>query len=233
MNKMNPRLHTRACDLFGCDVPIVLAGMGGVSRSELVIAVTRAGGFGFLGMVRESPELIRSEVEKVRAATSRDFGVNLIPAATRPDLLEAEIAAVLDLRVPVVALFWDISADIVRRLRNASVLVVYQIGSPEEARAAEAAGAQMLIAQGVEAGGHVRGTTPRNALVKSVAAHAAIPVLAAGGIVSGRELVESLSLGADGIVLGTALLATHESFAHDYHKQRIAEAKRGETILTQ
>src|SRR5207302_6138897 len=181
----------------------------------------------------ESRELIRNEVEKVRAATSRDFGVNLIPAATKPDLLEAEIATVLELRVPVVALFWDISTDIVRRLRDAGMLVVYQIGSAEEARMAEAAGAHVLIAQGVEAGGHVRGTTPRNALVKSVAAHAAIPVLAAGGIVSGRELVESLSFGADGVVLGTALLATHESFAHDYHKQRIAEAKRGETILTQ
>lgn len=230
---MKPRLHTRVCDLLGCDLPVVLAGMGGVSRSELVVAVTRAGGFGFLGMVRESPELIRSEVEKVRAATSRDFGVNLIPGATRPDLLEAEIAAVLALRVPVVALFWDISAGIVRRLRDAGVLVVCQIGSPQEARVAEAAGAHVLIAQGVEAGGHVRGTTPRNALVKSVAANAVVPVLAAGGIVTGRDLVQSLSLGADGVVLGTALLATDESFAHDYHKQRIVEAKPGETILTQ
>src|SRR5207302_1743049 len=116
---MNPRLHTRVCDLLGCDLPVVLAGMGGVSRSELVIAVTRAGGFGFLGMVRESPGLIRSEVEKVRAATAREFGVNLIPAATKPDLLEAELAAVLELRVPVVALFWDVSTEIIRRLRDA------------------------------------------------------------------------------------------------------------------
>src|SRR2546423_12850592 len=127
-------LHTPVCDLLGCDLPIVLAGMGGVARAELVIDVTRAGGFGFLGMVRESPELIRSEVEKVRAATARDFGVNLIPAATKPDLLEAELAAVLELRVPVVALFWDISTDIVRRLRDAGVLGVCQIGSPGEAR---------------------------------------------------------------------------------------------------
>ena len=81
---MNPKLHTPVCDLLGCDLPIVLAGMGGPSRGELVAAVTKAGGFGFLGMVRESPELIRAEVEKVRAATDRDFGVNLIPAATRP-----------------------------------------------------------------------------------------------------------------------------------------------------
>jgi nitronate monooxygenase len=230
---MNPKLHTPLCDLLGCDIPIVLAGMGGVSRSELVIAVTQAGGFGFLGMVRESPALIRAEVVKVRAATTREFGVNLIPAATKPDLLEAEIAAVLELRVPVVGLFWDIRADIVRRLRDAGVLVVHQIGSVEEAAAAEAAGAQVLIAQGVEAGGHVRGSTPRNELVRSVATKAKVPVLAAGGITNGRELVEALSLGAEGVALGTALLATSESFAHDYHKQQIVEAKPGETILTQ
>src|SRR6185312_7164943 len=80
---MNPKLHTPVCDLLGCELPIVLAGMGGPSRSELVAAVTRAGGFGFLGMVRESPDLIYSEIEKVRAKTDRDFGVNLIPAATK------------------------------------------------------------------------------------------------------------------------------------------------------
>ena len=230
---MNPKLHTPVCDLLGCDYPIVLAGMGGVSRSELVIAVTRAGGFGILGMVRETPALIRAEVEKVRAATTRDFGVNLIPAATKPDLLEAEIASVLELHVPVVALFWDIRPDVIGRLRAAGVLVVHQIGSVEEAEAAEAAGAQILIAQGVEAGGHVRGSTTRDELVQSVVAKAKVPVLAAGGITAGRELVEALSLGAQGVVLGTALLATAESFAHDYHKQRIVEAGPGATLLTQ
>ncbi len=230
---MNPRLHTPVCDLLGCELPIVLAGMGGVARSDLVIAVTRAGGFGFLGMVRESPALIKSEVEKIRAATSRDFGVNLVPAATKPELLNAEIAAILELRVPVVALFWDIIPEAVQRLRAAGVLVVYQVGSVEEAKAAEAAGAQILIAQGVEAGGHVRGLTSRTELVRAVAQSVSVPVLAAGGIVSGGQLVEALSLGAQGIVLGTALLATNESFAHDFHKRRIVSARVGDTVLTQ
>ncbi len=76
-------LQTPICTLLGCDVPVVLAGMGGVARSELVAAVSAAGGFGFLGMVREPPDLIRSEIARVRAVTSREFGVNLIPAATR------------------------------------------------------------------------------------------------------------------------------------------------------
>lgn len=230
---MNPKLHTPVCDLLGCKLPIVLAGMGGVARSDLVIAVTRAGGFGFLGMVRESPALIKSEVEKIRAATSCDFGVNLVPAATKPDLLNAEIATILELRVPVVALFWDIIPEVAQRLRAAGVLVVYQVGSVAEAKAAESAGAQILIAQGVEAGGHVRGLTPRNELVRAVVQNVSVPVLAAGGIVSGSQLVEALSLGAQGVVLGTALLATTESFAHDFHKQRIVLARAGETILTQ
>jgi nitronate monooxygenase len=87
--------------------------MGGVARSELVAAVTTAGGFGFLGMVREAPVLIRSEIARVRAATTRDFGVNLIPAATDPDLLEAELDAVIAERVAAVMLFWDLRPDIV------------------------------------------------------------------------------------------------------------------------
>jgi nitronate monooxygenase len=230
---VSPNLHTPVCDLLGCDVPIVLAGMGGVARSELVIAVTKAGGFGFLGMVREPPELIRAEVEKVRAATDRDFGVNLIPAATKPDLLEAEIAAVLAARVPVVALFWDLSAELVKRLRGEGVLVICQVGSVGEAIDAQKAGAHALIAQGVEAGGHVRGVIPRGEIVRDVVKNAHVPVLAAGGMSSGRDLVEMLGLGAQGIVLGTALLATTESFAHDYHKRRVVEARPGETVRTQ
>ena len=82
---MNASIYTPVCDLLGCDYPVILAGMGGVARSELVSAVTLAGGFGFLGMVRESPEFIGEEIARVRAATDRDFGVNLIPAATNPN----------------------------------------------------------------------------------------------------------------------------------------------------
>ncbi|HEY1710785.1 MAG TPA: nitronate monooxygenase [Rhizomicrobium sp.] len=230
---MNPKLHTPVCDLLGCDLPIVLAGMGGVARSELVTAVTKAGGFGFLGMVRESPELIRAEVAKVRAATDRDFGVNLIPAATKPDLLESEITAVLEARVPVVCLFWDLSAELVKRLRSEGVLVVCQVGSVREAEDAQQAGAQIVIAQGVEAGGHVRGAVPRRAIVQDVVKVVDVPVLASGGISGGRDLVEMLDLGAQGILLGTALLATEESFAHAYHKQRIVEAGPGDTVRTQ
>jgi nitronate monooxygenase len=229
---LNPKLHTPVCDLLGCDFPILLAGMGGVSRSELVSAVSEAGAFGFLGMVRESPELIVEEISKVRAATQRDFGVNLIPAATKPDLLEAEIAACIAWKVPVMALFWDLSADIVRRLSDAGILVVCQVGSVREAEDAERAGAQILIAQGLEAGGHVRGRTPRDTLLPLVAANADVPVIASGGVVDGKGLIGALQLGAQGAMFGTAFLATAESFAHDFHKQRVVEAQAGTTVHT-
>lgn len=226
-------LHTPVCDLLGSNYPIALAGMGGVARSELVIAVTEAGGFGFLGMVRESPALIREEIAKVRAATPRDFGVNLIPAATKPDLLEAELEACVAARVPVMALFWDLSAHIVKRLRDHGALVVCQVGSLKEAEDAQRAGAQIIIAQGVEAGGHVRGTIPRAALLPDVVKACDVPVLASGGITTGADLANALAQGAQGAMIGTAFLATKESFSHDYHKQRVVAAKHGTTVHTQ
>jgi len=225
-------LSTRVCALLGCRYPVVLAGMGGVARSELVAAITNAGGFGFLGMVREPPSLIRKEVEAVRRATSRRFGVNLIPAATDSELLERQLHMCIDLAVPVVALFWELVPGVVERLRDAGILVVYQVGSAKEAETAQRAGAHILIAQGVEAGGHVRGTTPLKRLLSEVIASSDVPVLASGGIVDGRDVADALSSGADGVVIGTALLASPESFAHDYHKERIVTARSQETLLT-
>ncbi|BCZ84889.1 hypothetical protein PTKU64_85640 [Paraburkholderia terrae] len=231
-NDIADALHRPVCDLLGCRWPIVLAGMGGVARAELCSAVTRAGGFGFLGMVREPTSLIRTEVQSVRATTSHTFGVNLIPASTPADLLEAQIATCIEIGVPVVGLFWDVVPQIVRRLRDAGVLVVYQVGSLEDARAAEDAGAQILIAQGREAGGHVRGDQPLAQLVPQVVAAARVPVLAAGGITNGGDVAKVLSLGAQGAVLGTAFIPTHESFSHAYHKQRIVNAAENDTVLT-
>jgi nitronate monooxygenase len=225
-------LRRPICDLLGCNYPVVLAGMGGVARSELVIAVTEAGGFGFLGMVREPVALIRAEVERVRARTRRSFGVNLIPAATDRALLDAQLAECIALDVPVVCLFWDLVPDALQRLRDAGIVVICQIGSAAEAQEAQAAGAQALIAQGREAGGHVRGQIPRNKLLSEVLDAVDIPVLAAGGIVDGADLAAILSRGADGAVVGTAFLATEESFAHDYHKRRILDSRKGETVLT-
>jgi nitronate monooxygenase len=172
-------LRTGVCELLGCDYPIVLAGVGGVARSELALAVTRAGGFGFLGMVRESPQLIRREVETIRRETSKPFGVNIIPAATESSLLEEQVETCIDLHVPVMALFWDLREDLVQQLSDSGIIVVCQVGSAEEGEAAQDAGAQALIAQGVEAGGHVRGTTPLRRLLSELVPECNIPVLAA------------------------------------------------------
>lgn len=220
------------CELLGCRLPYVLAGMGGVSRSELVAAVNEAGGFGFLGMVRESEVLIWREVESLRERGHSNFGVNIIPAATERPLLERQIGSIIELHVPVVALFWDIDEHVVGRLRDAGIIVVYQVGSVDEAIAAERAGVEAIIAQGIEAGGHVRGTRPLAELLPDVAAAVRVPVLAAGGLSTGGDLLVAQALGADGIVLGTAMLATEESFAHDYHKTRLVAAVGAQTALT-
>jgi nitronate monooxygenase len=226
-------LRTPVCDLLGCTWPIVLAGMGGVARSELVAAVTRAGGFGFLGMVREPVALIRSEVEAVRAQTDLPFGVNLIPAATPAALLEAQVATCIEHRVPVVALFWSLMPGLVERLRAARIVVVCQVGSLEEALAARAAGADALIVQGVEAGGHVRGRESLMTLLPRIAgAIDRLPLLAAGGIVDGQDVATVMALGAQGAVCGTAFAATQESFAHDFHKQKLVEGRTSQTRLT-
>jgi len=207
--------------------------MGGVARSELVAAVTQAGGFGFLGMVREPLERIRDEVARVRQATPGAFGVNLIPAATDPVLLRAQIDLCIELRIPAVELFWDVQPDVISRFREAGITVVYQVGSAEQAMQAEKAGANALIAQGVEAGGHVWGRQPLAELLDEVLATVSVPVAAAGGIGCGRDIAQVLAQGAQAAVLGTALIATRESFAHDFHKLRLVAASATDTVLTE
>jgi nitronate monooxygenase len=191
-----------------------------------------AGAFGVLGMVREPVALIRREVERLRALGYANFGVNIIPAATEPALLASQVAALIELQVPAVSLFWDLDVALVRRLRDAGIKVIYQVGSIEEAAAAEQAGAQLIIAQGVEAGGHVRGTLPLCQLLPGVLNAVNVPVLAAGGLATGDDLVTARAYGADGVVLGTVLAAAEESFAHPYHKHRLVLGTAGDTLLT-
>ncbi len=229
---MSGPLHTPVCDLLGCRHPILQAGMGGVARSELAAAVSAAGGFGCLGMVRERPEMIRREIDAVRARTDRPFGVNLIPAATDKSLFEEELAACLEARVQALVFFWDVDDEAIARAGAGGARVLYQVGSVADACAAEAAGADAVIAQGLEAGGHVRGTVSSLVLLPQVARAVDLPVIASGGFASGAGLAAALALGAQGIHCGTAFLATEESFAHDIHKRRVVEAGSGDTVHT-
>lgn len=225
-------LHTPLCDLLGCRYPLILAGMGGVARSELVAAVTEAGGFGFLGMVREPAVLIREEVARVRRRTSRRFGVNLIPAATERSLLDEQVRLCIELAVPVVCLFWDVFPDVIDRLARAGILVVHQVGSASEARRAQECGAGVLIVQGIEAGGHVRARQPLSDVLAEAKALTSVPLAAAGGLADGADVARVLAQGAQAAVLGTALVATNESFAHAYHKERLVAAQSADTVLT-
>lgn len=227
-----PRLHTPLCDLLGCRVPVVLAGMGGVARWELAAAVAQAGGFAQLGMVREDPDLIAREVRALQAATSRPFAVNLIPSATEVGLLDRQIGTCLDLGVTTFSFFWDAMPQVVRRVTDRGCRVIHQVGTPKAARQAEAAGAALLVAQGVEAGGHIHGETGMLQLVQTVARASGLPVVASGGIASGAGLVAALAAGAVGVQIGTAFLATQESFAHDYHKARVVQANAADTLRT-
>lgn len=226
------QLRTPLCDLLGCDVPILLAGMGGVARWELAAGVANAGGFAALGMVRESPQLIASQVTALQSATDRPFAVNLIPAATDPSLLDAQIAQCFDLGVKAFSFFWNVLPDVVARVKREGALVLHQVGTAAEARRAEDAGADVIIAQGIEAGGHVHGRMGSFALAETILENTKLPVVVSGGISTGKGLASALALGAEGVQCGTAFVATHESFAHPYHKQCVVDADGEDTVLT-
>jgi nitronate monooxygenase len=183
-------------------------------------------------MVRETPDLIAQQIDAVRARTDSPFGVNLIPAATDPVLLEAELSTCFEKRVHSLCFFWDVRADVVGRAKEAGCRVLYQVGSIEDAVAAEKAGADAIVAQGFEAGGHVRGTVASLVLLPQVVRAVSVPVVASGGFASGESLIAALALGARGIHCGTAFLATAESFAHVCHKDRVVRAKSEDTVYT-
>ena len=207
---------TAALDLRRLEVPIVQAGMGTVSRHELAAAVSDAGGLGTIAVVRAS---IATELAAARRLTDRPIAVNLLLPFVRP--VDLQDAAGAD----VIVTFWG------KPQRPAAGVWVHQCGSVAEAKAAAAAGADAVIAQGIEAGGHVRGTTPMLELLERVRAAVKIPVLAAGGIVDREGVSEALQAGAAAAVLGTRFLLSEESRAHPEYKQRCLRADR--TILTQ
>tara|TARA_R110001592_G_scaffold1277_3_gene7513 strand:- start:4548 stop:6062 length:1515 start_codon:yes stop_codon:yes gene_type:complete len=225
-------LHTPLLDLLGCEYPILCAGMGGVARAELAAAVSEAGGFGCMGMVRESPQFIRAQVTQYRALSHKPFAVNIVPAATAPALLEQQVATLIEMKVAAVCLFWDVMPEVVQRFKGVGITVIHQVGSVADAHRALAAGVDILIVQGVEAGGHVWANQSIYTLLPEICRFSAVPVIAAGGIATGQAIVAAMMLGAQGVSCGSAFLATFESNAHSYHKQRVIDAKADDTLYT-
>jgi nitronate monooxygenase len=207
-------------DRLGVELPIVQAGMGGgIARHELAAAVSEAGGLGTLGII--PADSLAAELRAARARTRRPVAVNLLlPFARRPHW---RVAAEAD----AVVTFWG------RPRRRTAGIWVHQCGSLREALAAQRAGADGVIVQGVEAGGHVRGTHRALGLLEQVRASlpAGYPILLAGGVADAADVERALAAGADAAVLGTRFLMSEESHAHPAYKTRVAES--GETVLTE
>jgi NAD(P)H-dependent flavin oxidoreductase YrpB (nitropropane dioxygenase family) len=207
-------------DQLGLDLPIVQAGMGGgLARHELACAVSAAGGLGTLGIL--SPQDLRREIVACRRLTDRPVAVNLLLPFARD--AHFEVASEAD----AVVTFWG------RPKRRSAKFWLHQCGSVEEARAARLAGADGVIAQGMEAGGHVRGTLPAPELLARVRAVTPddYPILSAGGVYDAASVKERLEAGAAAVVCGTRFLMTHESGGHAAYKARLLEAR--ETVLTE
>jgi NAD(P)H-dependent flavin oxidoreductase YrpB (nitropropane dioxygenase family) len=222
-------LETAFTRLVGATVPIQSAAMPGVSTVELVAAVANAGGVGMLPATLLTPEALEAELERVSRATSGVFGVNFLvpfldPAAVR---VAARRARILE------CFYGEPDAAWVRDARAHGALVGWQVGSPAEAAAAERAGCDYVVAQGTEAGGHVRGVTSLLPLLADVLDRVRVPVLAAGGIATARDLAAVLACGAAGARIGTRFLATHESSAHPAYVESVLRASAGDTCLTE
>ncbi len=224
-------MKTRLTDILGIDHPVMLAGMGGVSYAPLVTAVSEAGGFGCLGASTMSTEQMVSEIAAVRQATDRPFGVDLLTAM--PGDLAAQVGQIIDGGASVFVAGLGVPADVVELCHRHDVLVVNMCGKVDHARRALDAGCDIVVAQGTEAGGHTGlvATMPLvPQIVDAVGAH--IPVVAAGGIFDGRGLAAALSLGADGVWIGTRFIATPEARAVTGYKDALVRTKEDGTTIS-
>ena len=207
-------LSTRACELFGVELPIVQTGMGWVSGAQLTAATSSAGGLGILASATMTLDELRAAIAKVKSRTDKPFGVNLLP--NQPDAAE-RLALIIAEGVPVASFAAAPRAEQVARLNDAGVVTIVTVGAKRHAEKVAAMGVRAVIAQGGEGGGHT-GTIPTSLLLPQVAdgvAGSDVVVLGAGGFFDGRGLVAALAYGADGIAMGTRFLLTAESQVPD------------------
>jgi len=225
---LHPALHTRICDLLGIEVPVIQTGMGWVATPELVAAVSNAGAIGFLAAATIPPEEVEAEIERVKQLTDKPFGVNFLMDAPGADVITEAI-----LRQGVRAAGYNRapSAELIGRLKEGGVVCVPTCGAVKHAVKAEKLGADVIIVQGGEGGGHT-GSVPTSLLVPGTVDAVNVPVVAAGGYFDGRGLVAALAYGAAGVAMGTRFLLTAESPVPDVTTDRYLAAEVGDVFVT-
>jgi NAD(P)H-dependent flavin oxidoreductase YrpB (nitropropane dioxygenase family) len=224
----HPSLHTRACDLFGIRYPIVQTGMGYVSGSQLTAATARAGGLGILGGGSMTYAELATAVREVKERTDAPFGVNM--RADQADVGE-RIDLVIREGVRVASFALAPKRDLIRKLKDAGVVVVPSIGAKRHAEKVAEWGVDAVIVQGSEGGGHT-GPVPTSLLLPQVVDAVDIPVIGAGGYHSGRGLVAALAYGAVGIAMGTRFLLTSDSTVADNVKRVYLGKSVTDSVLT-
>lgn len=224
------KLSQRVQQLFNIDIPVVQAGMVWCSGWRLASAVSNAGGLGLIGAGSMYPEVLREHIIKCKAATEKPFGVNVPLLYPEIDKL---MNVIIDEQVKIVFTSAGNPSAWTGFLKDKGITVVHVVSSIKFALKAEQAGVDAVVAEGFEAGGHNgREETTTLVLIPLVRDAVSIPLIAAGGIASGRAMVACEALGADGFQVGSRFAASEESSAHEYFKKKITEAGEGETALT-
>ncbi len=220
-------MTTKACDRLGIRLPIVLAPMGGAVGPELAAAVSNAGGLGILPLWYQDIGKLREIVRSTRALTRAPFAANLNMEFPQEERLEA----CLEEGVPIVSFFWQDPGRLVRKAKDAGAIVMHTVGDAESARRAVGDGVDVIVAQGWEAGGHVKGMVATMALVPAVVDSVGdTPVVAAGGIADGRGLAAALALGAGAGWIGTRFLASEEATIHPEYRKHVLQSSENDTV---
>jgi enoyl-[acyl-carrier protein] reductase II len=222
-------LYTPICDYFGIKYPIMLAGMGGVSMHRLVAAVSNAGGLGVIGAATLGPEQLRAEIRKTRELTDKPFAVDLL--APLPEMMRPHMPVLIEEKVRVFVAGLAVPSEFIQTMHEHGMKVIVMCGKVHHAEKAQEAGADVVVAQGTEAGGHT-GEIGGMSLVPQTIDAVKLPVLAAGGISDGRGIAAALALGAQGVVVGTRFIATDEAAAAIEYKEAILKARDDSTLRT-
>lgn len=224
------KMKTRITDIFNIKYPIIQGGMIWASGWELASAVSNVGGLGLLGSGSMSPEVLRDHIRKCKANTKNPFGVN-VPIMYENSSQTIEV--ILEEKVPIVFTSAGNPSIWTNILKKEGIKVVQVVSSTKFAKKAEQAGVDAIVAEGFEAGGHNgREETTTLVLIPSVVEAVNIPVIAAGGIATGKGMYAAMALGAEGVQIGSRFLATEEASVHSLFKQKIIDTNEGDTILT-